>query len=364
MKDAESGFQGTLHIYVAFDWGEEVDLPQARQLVSAEWHDLSRRRRTPTSFAFRPTPLRIRLKPAPFDIAELGSVTLTGDATIFDFAAVSIAFQVAFDLSHTRLKRLAGWLAEPAALLQLAREILAPLHQRLLPAIRNPNWQDDLSEEYFVFHISTATDAVTSMSKPPPTEFAPLLRLEEGSLSEEECAEAVRLRLRYGQHDLFVADWAAAILIDCDCDETLQTIEFANLQLLEYRHIDNQLDESLAAAYGLLHPKVRARLPFFRSQSRALRALGELKLDAAMLYERTSNVLKLVGDQYLARVYRMLASRFHLEEWEQTIQRKLEVAESAYTVVSDQAATNRLEMLEAIVVILILLELIVAFVRH
>src|SRR5436853_4433262 len=38
---------------------------------------------------------------------------------------------------------------------------------------------------------------------------------------------------------------------------------------------------------------------------------------------RSGNVLKLVGDQYLARVYRMLAGRFHLENWEQSIQRKL-----------------------------------------
>ena len=32
-----------------------------------------------------------------------------------------------------------------------------------------------------------------------------------------------------------------AVLVDRECDETLQTIEFANLQLLEFRHIDNRL---------------------------------------------------------------------------------------------------------------------------
>ena len=41
---------GTLHVYVAFDWGEEIQLDHARRLIPAETLALSRRRRTPTSF--------------------------------------------------------------------------------------------------------------------------------------------------------------------------------------------------------------------------------------------------------------------------------------------------------------------------
>ena len=69
------------------------------------------------------------------------------------------------------------------------------------------------------------------------------------------------------------------------------------------------------------------------------------------LFERTGNVLKLVGDPYLARVYRLLDTRFHLDTWEKSIQRKLEVAEGVYQVVSDQAAAFRLEFLEIVVVL-------------
>jgi hypothetical protein len=36
---------GTLHVYVAFDWGEEIDLERTRALVPAEVRDLPRRRR-------------------------------------------------------------------------------------------------------------------------------------------------------------------------------------------------------------------------------------------------------------------------------------------------------------------------------
>ena len=149
-------------------------------------------------------------------------------------------------------------------------------------------------------------------------------------------------------------------LLDSDCDETLQAIEFANLQLLEFRHIDNRLDANLATTYGMIHSLANSWLPFWHSPARSLRALGELKVEANGLFERTGNVLKLVGDQYLARVYRMLASRFHLEEWERGILRKLDVAEGVYRVVSDQTDTYRAEFLEIVVVLLILLEIILA----
>ena len=94
-----------------------------------------------------------------------------------------------------------------------------------------------------------------------------------------------------------------------------------------------------------------------------MRRLGELRVDVATLFERTGNVLKLVGDQYLARVYRLLATRFHLREWERSIQRKLEAVESVYEVLTDQAAAFRGEFLEIVVIVLIALEIILAVVR-
>ena len=154
------------------------------------------------------------------------------------------------------------------------------------------------------------------------------------------------------------------LLIDRDCEETLQTIEFANLQLLEYRFIDRLLDQRLADAYRLIHPLVRSWLPFWRSHAQPLRALGELKIEANNLFERTGNVLKLVGDQYLARVYRLLAGRFHLDDWDSSIKRSLEVVEGVYQVVSDQSSTYRTELLEIVVILLIVFEIVMAFWRH
>jgi hypothetical protein len=243
---------------------------------------------------------------------------------------------------------------------------LKSLLARLLPAVQNALWRDDLSEEYFVFQIlgGDCPSPAAELLQTHGSWIAGLVRLESGPLSSEEIAEALRVHLSYSPDDLFVPDWAAALLFDRDCEETLQAIEFANLQLLEFRHIDNRLDDSLADAYRSLHPPGRAWLPRWRIYAGPLRHLGELKVEANGLFERTGNVLKLVGDPYLARVYRLVAGRFHLEEWERSILRKLEVAEGAYQVVSDQAASWRMEFLEVVVIVLILLEVVLAVVGH
>jgi hypothetical protein len=356
---------GALHVYVAFDWGDEVDLERARQLVPAEVQALPRRKRTPSSFEYRPLPLRIQLPPVEVTWPELGTVRSPAEVTMFDFGAVSFALELPFQLPPAGLNRLAEWLATPAPLIEVARTALKPLNQKLLPAIQDANWKEDLSEEYFVFHL-------------PPSEWlspdrllnencdwlARILRVENTPLSHEEVTEALRLHLRYSPSDLFIPDWAAAVLVDQDCEETLQTIEFTNLQLLEFRHIDDRLDDNLKAAYGLIHKLTQSALPFWRSHARRMRKVGELKAEANDLFERAGNVLKLVGDQYLARVYRQLATRFHLTEWEHSIQRKLEVIEGIYQMLSDQAATYRGEVLEIVVVVLILTEIALALIYH
>jgi hypothetical protein len=357
----EGTLTGTLHVFVAFDWGDEVDLERARQLVPAEVQVLPRRRRTPSSFTYRPSPLRIRMPPVELTCPELDKVSSPAEVTLFDFGAVSYALELPFQLPAAGLSRLAEWLATPDPLVEAARAALRPLNQKLLPAIQDPQWKEDLSEEYFVFHLPPSDPlTVDRLLEVHCDWLARLLRLEGTVLSTEEVAEALRLHLRYSPNDLFIPDWAASVLIDTDCEETLQTIEFTNLQLLEFRHIDDRLDDSLKAAYGVIHKLTRSLLPFWRSHGRDMRVVGELKAEANDLFERTGNVLKLVGDQYLARVYRQLATRFHLSDWEHSIQRKLEVIEGIYQVLSDQAGTYRSEVLEVVVVILIVLEIVLA----
>jgi hypothetical protein len=272
---------------------------------------------------------------------------------------------VPFSLPARELSRLAAQLADSDRLVEHARAPVQSLFERLRPAIQQAAFSP-LTEEYVVFEIPPGSPL------PSPQDLleqnsewvAGLTRLEAEPLSDDEVIAALHSFMRYSPTDLLVPEWSAALLIDRDCDETLQTIEFANVQLLEFRFIDKLLDDRLADAYRLIHPLTRTWLPFWRTHAQPLRALGELRIHANSLFERTGNALKLVGDQYLARVYRILAARFHLDEWERSIQRSLEVVEGVYRVLSDQAATNRTELLEIIVIVLIAFEIVMAVVRH
>lgn len=352
---------GILHLHVAFDIGGEVQLERARQLVPAESQSLPRRPRTPPSITYQPAPLRFALPEVPLLLAEVGPAQAAAEATVFDFGAVAVALRVPFELSSSALIRLARSLAEPAEIVRAVREAFAPLYTRLLPSIHQPGWSE-LTEEYFVFQLPPDGPL------PPPAELlsqhsawlAGLIRLEDEPLSRQEIDEALKSYISYGPRDLFVPEWSAALLIDHECGETLQTIEFANLQLLEFRFLDGRLDRRLSEAYRLIHPLKRSRIPFWRTHSLPLRALGELRMEANDVFERTGNVLKLVGDQYLARVYRLLAGRFHLDQWERSIERSLRTMEDVYGIVSDRADTFRAEFMEVVIIVLIAIEIVLA----
>lgn len=358
-------YAGILHCFVAFDWGEEVSLEKARNLVPAQVHTLPRKSRTPPSIAYQAPPLRFDLAPLALTLPVLGTVHAQADLMLFDFAAVSLEMQISFGLTAPELTRLAGALADAATFVKAAREASESIYSRLLPAIESPHWID-LSEEYFVFQLipDQATPAPAQLLAQSPGWLAGLVRLESGPLSDGEITEALRLRLSYSPDDLMVTDWTAAVVVDRDCAEILETMAFANLQLLEFRHIDNRLDVRLKTAYGLIHQLARTNLPIWQRHGRQLRDLGELKVEVNAMFEQASNALTLVGDPYVARVYHQVATRFHLDEWSENIRRLIGVLEGIYQVVSHQAASYRTEMLEITVVVLILIEILLAVFRH
>lgn len=361
-----TSLRGKLHISVAFDWGEEIDLVAAAALVPSEVQSLPRRRRTPPSIHYHSPPLLVKLAAVAIDLPEIGQVEASCDATVFDFGAVNVVFRIPFQLTKDQVSSLADFLAEPAALIESARAAATPLHEKFRRAIKNPAWCD-LTEEYFVFQFEPGSIPGPSFHQfvdDSAEWLAGILRLDSSPLAEEEVAEALKRRIAYTPTDLVIVEWAAAIVIDEACADTLQTIEFANAQLLEFRYIDRRCDATLTEAYGLIHPLAQSRLPFWGLQSQPLRVLGDLRIDAVVLFSRTGNALKLVGDQYLARLYRMLSEQFHLEEWTRGIQESLHEAQGVYEILHEEAAAARTELLEIIVVLLILIEILLSIFAH
>jgi hypothetical protein len=355
---------GVLHAHVAYDWGEEVDLNRAATLAPAESQGLARRPRTPPSIGYQVAPLRFRLPQTHLELPNCPPVTGDVEVTVFDFGAVSVRIGVPIHHTVDDLRRLAGDPGAANCVIRAARAAAEPLFEKLKPAINAAAWRD-FSEEYFVFQLDPATVVAPERLLAESADWlAALVRMESTELSRDEVAEALKQRISYTPHDLVAVDWAAAVVVDRDCEETLQTIEFANVQLLEFRYIDRRLDDALARAYRLIHESLKSKLPFFRTNAKPLRALGDIKIETDMLLERAGNALKLVGDQYVARVYGMLGARFHLDAWSGSIQHSLEVVEGVYQILEDQASHVRLEVMELVVIGLITFEIVLSLIGH
>lgn len=351
-----------VHLAFAFDIGYEIDLPHARGLLPGESGPLARRRRTPESLRYRPEPLRVPLDATGLVLpGGLATGPPSAELALFDFGAVSMAARFRLRIGPDELLRLAGDLAEPAPLTAAARLVLAPWFDRIRPVVAGFD-VSDMSEEYVLFQVF---DSRTDWLPDHADWIAGLVRLESAPLSRPEVAEATRLALSYAPDDLIVLDWAAGFVADRDCADVLQVVEFANVQLLEFRQIDDRLDDRLETAYSQIrNRKQRSWGAFWSLPNDALRNVRELEIEATSLFERADNALKLIGDQYLSRVYGMASARFHLDEWQQSIQRKLKTVGDVFDLLVQQAGVRRTELLEIVVIVLIAAEVIMAFIRH
>jgi hypothetical protein len=220
-------------------------------------------------------------------------------------------------------------------------------------------------EDYFIFEASGLPEPVEAgaFCVEHADLLARVLRGESTPLAVEEVARVMEARISFGRNDVILVDWDAAFILDPDPADIRMVLEFANVQLLELRYLDGQLDQILERAYQLLSRRSRWRgiAPGFMEEDR--RELSALQVDGAILLERVTNALKILGEEYLARVYRLAAGRLHLADWDAVIVRKLSTVESIYQKISDRAAARRLELLEWVVIVLIAVEVVLAL-RH
>lgn len=285
------------------------------------------------------------------------------ELTLFDFGAVSVVTRVPFDTDLDGLAALSGSLDASPLILDDARAIARSLMDLVGPALRRPGVAD-ACEDYVVFQIESGVPGPPEpWADAHPGAIARVLRAEPGALSGSEVTEAMRARMSYAPSDLLIADWNGAVLIDPRPDETLKVIEFAVIELLEMRHLDDRLDIALDALVGqAASPASLARiLP--RTSRRMLARLTALLADGQALYEGVNNALKLMGDPFLARLSRLCTSRLGVEAWEANVRRKLDLLESLHAKVSEHESNVRVEALEWIIILLIGFEVVMAFVR-
>ncbi len=361
--------RGACRVFVAFDVGNAIDLDAAEAALTAvapSRETLSQRRRNPVSLQFRPAPVQVTLPIEPLPVCAQSSWRSTGEVecTLFDFGAISVAYRI--DLAGVALDdlpRLAADLYESASLSADARARVERLVNSLGPSVSRAS-VSAVAEDYAVYELCALRhqggDDLAALDRHAPV-LASILRAADEPLGRDEIDDALSCRACYGARDAVWIDWNAAMVLDSAAADTIAVLEFANVQLLEMRFIDDRLDGVLDRSYHVI--AVGSAQPFLqRNRDKERRRLAALQIDSVMLFEGVSNAVKLVGDQFLARVYRLAARRFHLPEWETSITRKLDTVQSLYEKLADDQANRRMEVLEWIIILLFVVSIVLPFV--
>ena len=353
---------GTCYPLFAYEVAQSIDLDAAeRRVLAAATERLSvkQKRRAPAYFEYRPAPLRVTQEAESLGLAAYHTAPSV-ELVLYDFGAISVSYAVPIAGPLAGLAALSAELWGNDRLVAESRCHVERVLGTLGDAAVRPRIADFV-EDYSIFQVeafTTPCEAAALWTHHAQT-VAQILRAEPRSLSQQEINDATASRISFGLDDATFIDTDATLLFDPEADDVRAVIEFANTQLLEMRFLDQQLDDALERAYETLMPR-RARLFGLGQYRPELRRLARLQLDGAILFEQVTNALKLVGEQYLARVYSLASRRFHLAEWDASITRKLQTIDSIYAKMAERAASRRMELLEWIIIVLIALSIIVS----
>jgi hypothetical protein len=348
---------GSLSVLFLYDVCDEIRLDELRRLLGAPPPGREPPlRHAPEYVQFARPPVMEPLK------AAFGE----GRVAYYEYGVVSLLVEIPFQGSWDEAIQLsARWMNAPD-LEQRASEALKPLLERAGPAFVNP-YRERLTEDYFIFQLRQIVDGarrVVSASELLETygdAIAQIVRGEGAVFSAAERAEILGARMSYYESDLLVAGWTAGLIYDTPegAAPTIQLLEYANTQLLEFRHYDALLTNLLMDAYRSIE-----RGTGFRARWRLAHAaerLNTIRLDVRELTERVDNSIKFLSDMFAARLYRMAAARIGVPDYRRLVEQKLESAGDLYGFMMDQYHQGRAFFLELVVVIILIIELVFLF---
>ena len=228
-------------------------------------------------------------------------------------------------------------------------------------SLRKPN-DDWVSEEYYIVQLDpivSGNGVITGeeLLRECGGSLAQLVRGEEAPLALSERQEVLQGSMSYYTTDLLVVGWIAAVVYDtpAGATATVDLLEYANTQLLEFRYYDVVLSRVLENVYKTLE----RRRGFFSRWGLASKAqqLNSIRVEIRELSERTDNAIKFLSDMFYARAYRLAAMRIGVEDYHSLVNEKLSTAGELYESMVNEFHQGRAFVLELLVVIILMIEL-------
>jgi hypothetical protein len=357
--------RGCIRIFLFYDVGEAFDLEKLRVLLG------SRGGATKPEFPRR-TPDYVRFENPP--IAEPSeSLTLrSGDKVVsfikyYEYAIVEVQLEAAFEGDWEGLLAQASrWMDAPDTEPE-GRALVAKHLQRIGAAVIKPR-EDWLQEHFLVVDLHEIRDekgtALTAeqLLSSHGEQIIQLIRGEQTRLARTTTEHLLEGNLSYYPTDLLIVGSTAAFVYDRPEEAvwTIQILEYAKMQLLEFRYYDNFMTRVLSDVYNTLDRKKNVLLSRWTLPHEANR-LNTTRLDVMELTERIDNAIKFVSDTFYARAYRLAASRVGVPEYRNLVEKKLETAGELYGFMVAQFNEARLFLLEAAITILCLLDVLLLF---
>ena len=354
-----SALTGTVFVLIQFDVCEEIKLARLGEIIRARaLSQPSMKHPAPGYIRYQRPPIMEPIEPLVLESGEL----LHGEIKYYDYGVVSVVFQLPFTGDWETLVRLASRWVWDIDFSAHASRIVKQRLERAAPALVKP-YKEWLSEDYFVFHvreIAELASAIELLQRQGPL-VAQIVRGEHTRLAESESNEVLQSRISFYPNDLAVIGWNAAFLYDtvAGAEMAIQLLEYANSQLLEFRHYDELLTLELESVYTSLEKGTG----FFRRwrMARSASALYSRLLEVMELTEHADNAIKFLSDMFAARLYRLAAAKVGVPDYKNLVTQKLNTAGDLYRFMVDQFNQSRAFLLESAVVIILVIELIFLF---
>lgn len=361
--------KGSLLIYRVFDVAEEIHLQEVERLLSQAGTTARVKLTRPLrqAIVIRNAPIRAQLGEHE---VKLGSRTMKAEvaATIWDYGVLSIVFQIAIPPGtpwKTLLENSAyvtGDQPSTDVFEPLARERARELCNIIKSAFTDAHeW--GVYEDYAIF-LFEKIQGVQNPKELIEKGALPSLILGEAteSLSERSKQGILENVYQYASHDLVVIDWNAAVVVEpSGVRDIPDVLEFALTQLIEMRYYDDLLDRRLGELYDAIETR-RKRGLGSRFSTISMEANTRF-IEFSEYMERVDNSLKVVGDFYLAIIFRAATRRFRIDDWQQNITRKMNLLARVSELLQGQVNTQRSFLLEVVIILLIAFEVFSAIFR-
>jgi hypothetical protein len=354
--------RGTLRIFLLYDVAEAIDLDKLKAMLGPRGIPVQRffPRRTPEYVGFEQAPIVEACDPITLKRGE----TVACSVKYYSYAVVAVQIEVPFDCDWQTLTRNAARWVDTLALDAQAREIARTHLDSVAGAVIRPS-SEWLAEAYMVVDLQpvegregrplTAADLLSAHGD----QIVQLIRGESVPLAAASVGETLQTALSYYASDLVVVSPASALVYDRpeDAAATIEILEFARTQLLEFRYYDNLMTRVLTAVYNALE---RKRNVFFsyRILTGDANRLNTIRLDVMELTERIDNTIKFFSDIFYARFYRLAAGRMGVPDYRALVEQKLHTAGELHDLIVDQFNEARMFLLEVAIAVLCLLDVI------